>query len=84
MVIQLPLSLGLALLLNRRMRGRAVLRLLVFAPYVLSEAVTAVIWLSLLQPGGRGGPLDEVRSAWAAWSTSGSRTSTSCSTRCSW
>lgn len=51
-VIQLPLSIGLALLLNRRMRGRRFLRLVVFAPYVLSEAVTAVIWLLMLQPGG--------------------------------
>jgi raffinose/stachyose/melibiose transport system permease protein len=51
-VIQLPLSLAIALLLNRRMHGRAALRLLVFTPWVLSEAVTAVIWLSLLQPGG--------------------------------
>ena len=51
-VIQLPISIGLALLLNRRMRGRALLRLVVFAPYVLSEATTAVIWLLMLQPGG--------------------------------
>ena len=51
-VIQLPVSIGLALLLNRRMRGRALLRLVVFAPYVLSEATTAVIWLLMLQPGG--------------------------------
>jgi raffinose/stachyose/melibiose transport system permease protein len=51
-VIQLPLSIGLALLLNRKLRGRAVLRALVFAPYVLSEAITAVIWLLMLQPGG--------------------------------
>jgi raffinose/stachyose/melibiose transport system permease protein len=50
--IQLPLSISLALLLNRRMRGRGFLRLVVFAPYVLSEAVTAVMWLMLLQPGG--------------------------------
>ena len=50
--IQLPLSIGLALLLNRKMRGRRVLRLIVFAPYVLSEAVTAVVWLLMLQPGG--------------------------------
>jgi raffinose/stachyose/melibiose transport system permease protein len=42
----------LALLLNRKLRGRAVLRLVVFAPYVLSEATTAVIWLLMLQPGG--------------------------------
>jgi raffinose/stachyose/melibiose transport system permease protein len=50
--IQLPLSIGLAMLLNRRLKGRAFLRLVVFAPYVLSEAITAVIWLLMLQPGG--------------------------------
>jgi raffinose/stachyose/melibiose transport system permease protein len=51
LVIQLPISIGLALLLNRRMRGRSFLRLAVFTPYVLSEATTAVMWLLLLQPG---------------------------------
>jgi len=51
-VVQLPLSIGLALLLNRKLRGRAVLRALVFAPYVLSEAITAVIWALMLQPNG--------------------------------
>ncbi|MEU7476966.1 sugar ABC transporter permease [Lentzea sp. NPDC042327] len=51
-VVQLPLSIGLALLLNRKLRGRTFLRMVVFAPYVLSEAVTAVIWLLMLQPGG--------------------------------
>ncbi|MBX6372117.1 MAG: sugar ABC transporter permease [Acidothermus sp.] len=50
--IQLPLSIGIALLLNRKLWGRGFLRLVVFAPYVLSEAVTAVIWLLMLQPGG--------------------------------
>jgi len=52
LVVQLPLSIALALLLNGKIKGRTALRLLVFAPYVLSEAVTAVIWLSLLQPNG--------------------------------
>lgn len=52
LVVQLPVSVALALLLNRKLRGRAVLRLVVFAPYVLSEATTAVIWLLILQPGG--------------------------------
>jgi raffinose/stachyose/melibiose transport system permease protein len=51
-VIQLPISIGVALLLNRRMRGRAFLRLAVFTPYVLSEATAAVTWLLLLQHGG--------------------------------
>jgi raffinose/stachyose/melibiose transport system permease protein len=52
LVVQLPISIGLALLLNRKLRGRAVLRLVVFAPYVLAEATTALIWLLLLQPNG--------------------------------
>ena len=52
LVVQLPLSIALALLLNGKIKGRTGLRLLVFTPYVLSEAVTAVIWLSLLQPNG--------------------------------
>jgi raffinose/stachyose/melibiose transport system permease protein len=52
LVIQLPLSIALALLLNRRIRGGGFLRLAVFTPYVLSEATTAVLWLLMLQPGG--------------------------------
>jgi raffinose/stachyose/melibiose transport system permease protein len=51
-VIQLPLAIGLALLLNRRLRGRAILRMVLFAPYVLSEVVTAVAWQLILQPSG--------------------------------
>jgi raffinose/stachyose/melibiose transport system permease protein len=51
-VIQLPLSIGIALLLDRTLKGRTVLRMVVFAPYVLSEAITAVIWLLMLQPHG--------------------------------
>jgi len=54
-VIQLPISIGLAILLNRRMRGRSFLRLAVFTPYVLSEATAAVMWLMLL---AHGGPVD--------------------------
>lgn len=52
LLIQLPLSIALALLLNRKLRGRAFIRLVVFAPYVLAEATTAVCWLLILQPGG--------------------------------
>jgi raffinose/stachyose/melibiose transport system permease protein len=50
--IQLPISISLALLLNRKLKGQAVMRLLIFAPYVVSEAISAVIWLLILQPGG--------------------------------
>lgn len=52
LLIQLPISIALALLLNRRVRGGSFLRLAVFTPYVLSEATTAVIWLLMLEPGG--------------------------------
>jgi raffinose/stachyose/melibiose transport system permease protein len=51
-IVQLPLALALALLLHRRLRGRAVLRMVLFAPYVLSEVVTAVAWQLILAPGG--------------------------------
>jgi raffinose/stachyose/melibiose transport system permease protein len=52
LLLQLPAALGLALLLNRKMRGRALLRTVFFAPYVVSEVITAVTWLLILQPDG--------------------------------
>lgn len=52
LTLQLPLALGLAVLLNARLRGRTLLRTVVFAPFVLSEVVTGVIWLLILQPDG--------------------------------
>ena len=51
-VIQLPLSLGHGPAAEPADPRPAVLRTLVFAPFVLSEATTAVMWLLLLQPGG--------------------------------
>jgi raffinose/stachyose/melibiose transport system permease protein len=50
--LQFPLTLAVALLLNRPLRGRSLLRLIFFAPYVLSEAITAIVFLQLLQPNG--------------------------------
>jgi raffinose/stachyose/melibiose transport system permease protein len=52
LVFQLPFALGLAVLLNQRMRGRALLRLLFFLPFVLSDVITAIVWRLLLQPSG--------------------------------
>jgi len=48
--IQIPFSLALAALLNRRFPGRAMFRVLFFLPYVLSEAVTGIVFSLLLQP----------------------------------
>ncbi len=49
-LVQLPLGLGIALLLNRKMRGQGVLRTVIFVPYVLSEVIAGVVWFQLLQP----------------------------------
>jgi raffinose/stachyose/melibiose transport system permease protein len=51
LLVQLPLGLGIALLLNRRIRGRGLLRTLIFVPYVVAEVIAGVIWFQLLQPG---------------------------------
>ena len=50
-LVQLPLGLAIALLLNRRMRGQGLLRTIIFVPYVLSEVIAGVVWFQLLQPG---------------------------------
>lgn len=50
LLVQLPLGLGIALLLNRRIRARGLLRTIVFVPYVVAEVIAGVIWFQLLQP----------------------------------
>ena len=52
LVVQIPFALGIALMLNRRFRGRAILRLVFFAPYVIAEVITAIVWSLMLQPNG--------------------------------
>ena len=50
LTLQLPMALGLALLLNQPLRGRTVYRLLFFAPYVISEVTTAVLFKIVFSP----------------------------------
>lgn len=50
LVFQLPAALALAMLLNQRLRGRRIYRLIFFAPYVLSEVVTAVLFTMIFSP----------------------------------
>jgi raffinose/stachyose/melibiose transport system permease protein len=52
LAVQGPLALGVALLLNRRFRGRAVFRLLAFVPYVLAEVTVGIMWKLILTDGG--------------------------------
>ncbi|MEV5954432.1 sugar ABC transporter permease [Streptomyces sp. NPDC051987] len=51
LALQLPFALAMAVLLNQRIRGRAVYRMLFFAPYVLSEAITGVLFGMIFAPG---------------------------------
>jgi raffinose/stachyose/melibiose transport system permease protein len=57
-VVQLPIALGLALLLNQPLRHRGVYRLIFFAPYVLSEVITGILFTMVLSP--RGGLVNRV------------------------
>jgi raffinose/stachyose/melibiose transport system permease protein len=52
LVIQAPVAILLALLLNRRMRGQMVIRVLIFVPYVISEVVVGTGWSLMLQTSG--------------------------------
>jgi len=52
LVIQGPIAIGLALLLNRPMRGRSLIRVLIFVPYVVSEVIVGTGWSLMLQHNG--------------------------------
>jgi raffinose/stachyose/melibiose transport system permease protein len=50
LAVQLPLALALAIMVGRDLPGRAFFRMIFFMPYVLSEVIAAIIWLSLYSP----------------------------------
>lgn len=52
LVIQGPFAIGLALLLNQKMRGRSLVRVLIFVPYVISEVIVGTGWSLMLQTTG--------------------------------
>ncbi len=52
LVLQGPAAILLALLLNRRMRGQSLIRVLIFIPYVISEVVVGTGWSLMLQSNG--------------------------------
>ncbi|MGC5171547.1 carbohydrate ABC transporter permease [Microbacterium sp. DT81.1] len=52
LVLQGPVALGLALLLNRKLRYQSVIRVLIFVPYVISEVVVGIGWSLMLQSNG--------------------------------
>ena len=50
LAIQLPLALTMAIMVGRDLPGRGFFRTIFFMPYVLSEVITGIIWLSLFSP----------------------------------
>jgi ABC-type sugar transport system permease subunit len=52
LVIQGPLAIVLALLLNQKIRGRAAIRILIFVPYVISEVIVGTGFSLMLQSSG--------------------------------
>ncbi|GAA3333634.1 sugar ABC transporter permease [Curtobacterium albidum] len=52
LVVQGPIAIILALLLNQRIRGRGLIRVLIFVPYVISEVIVGTGWSLMLQSGG--------------------------------
>jgi raffinose/stachyose/melibiose transport system permease protein len=52
LVLQGPAAIGLALLLNQKMRGRSLIRVLIFVPYVIAEVIVGTGWSLMLQTTG--------------------------------
>lgn len=52
LILQGPVAILLALLLNQKLRGQSVIRVLIFVPYVISEVVVGTGWSLMLQTNG--------------------------------
>ena len=61
LVMQGPLAILMALLLNQKMRGRSIIRVLIFVPYVVSEAIIGIgLKLMLSTDGAVNGLLADI------------------------
>ena len=74
LVIQGPLAIILALLLNQRIRGRSIIRVLIFVPYVISEVIVGTGWSLMLQSNGAVNDLLQAHRPGLPASTTGSPT----------
>ncbi|MFK4835176.1 carbohydrate ABC transporter permease [Microbacterium sp. ZW T2_14] len=67
LVLQGPIAILLALLLNRRMRGQSLIRVLIFVPYVIAEVIVGTGFsLMLATNGAVNGFLEKVGLTWLA------------------
>src|SRR3954462_14155792 len=49
LVLQGPVALGFALLLNQKVRGQSIIRVLISVPYVIADVIVATGWSLMLQ-----------------------------------
>ncbi|MGU3411157.1 carbohydrate ABC transporter permease [Microbacterium sp. M1A1_1b] len=52
LLVQGPIAIILALLLNQRIKGRGLIRVLIFVPYVISEVIVGTGWSLMLSTSG--------------------------------
>lgn len=52
LLMQGPIAIGFALLLNQKIKGRSLIRVLIFVPYVISEVIVGTGWGLMLQTTG--------------------------------
>ncbi|HMB24190.1 MAG: carbohydrate ABC transporter permease [Chloroflexota bacterium] len=60
LAIQLPLALGMAVMVGRDLPGRGLFRTTFFMPYVLSEVNVAIMWMLLYHPNPDRGLLNAI------------------------
>ncbi len=60
LAVQLPISLAIAIMVGRNFPGRGFFRTIFFLPYVLSEVITAIIWLSMFNPNPERGFINAI------------------------
>jgi len=52
LIMQGPIAILFALLLNQKIRGRSLIRVLIFMPYVISEVIVGIGWSLMMQDSG--------------------------------
>ena len=50
LIIQLPISIALAIMVRNDMPGRSFFRTIFFMPFVFSESIAGIIWVSMFKP----------------------------------
>jgi len=66
LIMQGPAAIAFALLLNQNIKGRSLIRVLIFVPYVISEVIVGTGWSLMLQyQGALNDMLNKIGMGWA-------------------